>query len=94
MKDKASFVFLSFDIDLDDTALLSTLLPPVVGGKMMEGKGIGLYGMRGEEINFEKWFSTSKLRLRSKKHCILNLSFKIVSVIFEPMSGIEQLEIL
>lgn len=54
MKDKASFVFLSFDIDLDDTALLSTLLPPVVGGKMMEGKGIGLYGMRGEEINFEK----------------------------------------
>lgn len=48
--------FLSFNIDLDDIAVLSTLRSPVVGRKIMEENGIGLdvCSLRGEKINFEK----------------------------------------
>lgn len=52
----ALFFFLSFNIDLGDTALLSALLPLVVGRRIMEGEGIGLdvYDLRGKKTNFEK----------------------------------------
>lgn len=44
-------------------------MSPVVGRKMMQGKGIGLdvYNLREGKF-FEETLSTSKLRLRSKKH--------------------------
>lgn len=54
---------------MDDIALLSTLMSPVVEGKDDDGKGFGL------DFFFNN--STSKLRPRSKAN-LLNLSFKIV----------------
>lgn len=67
-----------------------------MGAKMVEKGGArpDAYDLRGGKINFENSLSTSKLRLKSKKLCILSLSFEIVSVIFELMLSIGQLEIL
>lgn len=54
---------------------------------------LDIYGLRGENT-FKRELSTSKLRLKSKKHFILNLSFKIALVTFMLTGSIGQLEIL
>lgn len=48
------FFSLFFNFNLGDVALLSTLMSPVVGGKMGKGPELDIYDLRGEKINFKK----------------------------------------
>lgn len=50
----AFFFSLFFNFNLGDVALLSTLMSPVVGGKMGKGPELDIYDLRGEKINFKK----------------------------------------